>query len=377
MRHYFLGAGANIKHTLKYVFARGKEADAKALTDYLGQRYGGETILTKNGRSALCLILKTYFEPGDRVIINGFTCYAVVEACKGANVVPIYADISAENLNFTVETLENAWNRFSTQDKPKGIIIQNTLGNPVDIVEIEKFANEHNLFIIEDLAHSAGVRYPDGREAGTVGIATALSFGKEKSVDTILGGAAILRELNFKFSGRRTILPALKAKTSDNLRARFYPLIGKIYRGLSYVRLNGAFMRMMLALHWVERSADNRLDLTRKIANFEAKLALGQLLKLENAKPLRKFYLLSNRDMILADLRRAGYYFDGFWYERPVSPDRYYASVKFPESECPTAVAVSQRILNLPTYYTDNELAQAERIIREKGAVWNPEGKNE
>ena len=127
----------------------------------------------------------------------------------------------------------------------------------------------------------------------------------------------------------------------------------------------------------MERSADNRLDLTRKIANFEAKLALGQLLKLENAKPLRKFYLLSNRDMILADLRRAGYYFDGFWYERPVSPDRYYASVKFPESECPTAVAVSQRILNLPTYYTDNELAQAERIIREKGAVWNPEGKNE
>ena len=385
MRHYFLGAAANYKKIWRHVFARGGARDCQKLEDFLSEKYDGEAILMKNGRSALATALKVYFNPGDWVIVNGFTCYAVVEAVKAAKLVPVYADIE-KDLNFSVKTLEKCLERASGE-KIRGVIVQNTLGNPVNITAVERFAKRNHLLLIEDLAHSTGVRYPDGREAGKVGIATALSFGKEKSIDTISGGAVILRDFNvingarFKIpkNARKTwvaeLRPRKRAKTRDSLRARFYPLFGAIYRGLSYVNLESVFMGLLLKMHWVERSADNKLDLRRKISDFEAKLALEQLrsLKKSGEGVLREFYLLDNRDEVLQKLKEAGYFFGGFWYEKPVSPERYYKKVRFPEKDCPVATIISSKIINFPTYYPKKDLAKAREIVKKYGKLWEGE----
>ena len=354
-------AGYTRRQRLKHTFTIGRERDRGALQRFLTQKYGGQAILTKNGRSALALALKAYFKPGDAVIVNGFTCYAVYEAVKAAKLVPVWADINEEDLNFDTKTLEMVISK--THTPIKGIIIQNSLGNPVDIVAVEKFAKKHDLTIIEDLAHCAGVKYADGRETGTVGAATALSFGKDKSIDTISGGAVILRHPCKTPIEAPTKLP----KISDILRARFYPLIGAISRGLSYIHLGGIFMRGMVKIHWVEKSADNKLDLKRKIAKFEAKLALKQLksLKKSGERPIREFVLVENREKLIKELADAGYYFSGFWYERPVSPERYYKKVHFPEAECPVAVEAAQKIINLPTYYSKKDLELARKLVKE------------
>ena len=361
-KHYFLGMAANYtrKQRLVHTFAVGREYDRGALQRYLTQKYGGDTILTKNGRSALALALKAYFDPGDKVLVNGFTCYAVYEAVKAAGLVPVWADISRENLNFTVSTLEKA-SKAEPAGTIKGIIVQNSLGNPVDIVAIEKFAKKRNLTLIEDLAHCAGLKYSDGREAGTVGAATALSFGKDKSIDTISGGAVILR-----YPCKHTIqAPSKLPHVSDTLRARFYPVIGALARTLTYVHLGGALMRGMVKMHFVQKSADNKLDTERKIAKFQAKLALRQLkaLKKSGEGPIREYILVNNRNKVLQELTQNGYYLSGFWYERPVSPERYYRKVHFPETECPVAVEVAEKIINLPTYYSSNALKPAREII--------------
>lgn len=387
-KHYFLGFAANYKGRLwTHTFTVGRERDRGALQRFLTQKYGGRAILTKNGRSALALALKAYFEPGDAVIVNGFTCYAVYEAVKAAGLVPVWADISSEDLNYNIESLTAALRAgpavaasptvldsrlraagdppatSPARVKPVGIIIQNSLGNPVDIAAIEKFAKQHNLTIIEDLAHCAGIKYADGREAGTVGAAAALSFGKDKSIDTISGGAVVLRVPYKAVIEAPSKLP----KISDTLRARFYPLFGAISRGLSYIKLGGAFMRCLVKIHWVEKSADNKLDLECKIAKFEAKLALKQLknLKKTGEKPLREFYLVRDRVEVLKKLQEKGYYFGGFWYEKPVSPERYYRKVHFPEDKCPVATEVAAKIINFPTYYSKKDLEPARKIIEE------------
>ena len=361
MKHYFLGLAANYsrKERLAHTFAVGRKKDCQELSEFLRQKYEGEAILTKNGRSALALALKAYFEPGDAVIVNGFTCYAVYEAIKAAHLTPVWADISSEDLNYNATTL----GRLEISKNVKGIIIQNSLGNPVNIATVEKFAKKHNLTIIEDLAHSAGVKYSDGREAGTVGAAVALSFGKDKSIDTISGGAAVLRR-----PYKNTIkAPSKLPKISDTLRARFYPMLGAMSRGLSYIHLGGVFMRGLVKIHWVEKSADNKLDLTCKIAKFEAKLALKQLRDLQKSgeKPIREFYLVHNRDEVLKKLQKNGYYFGGFWYEKPVSPKRYYKKVHFPEEKCPVAVEVAEKIINFPTFYSKKDLKKAYEIVTE------------
>ncbi len=358
-KHYFLGMAAGftrderITHSSKI----GHKEDLKDLERYLVRRYEGErSILAKNGRSALALVLKAYFDKGDKILVNGFTCYAVYEAIKAADLVPVFVDISLKDLNFSEEALSAV-----NDDKVKGIIIQNTLGNPVDITKIESFAKERGLVIIEDLAHCAGIRYADGREAGTVGAATVLSFGKDKSIDTISGGAAVLRH-PYK---NPIEAPKLRPKLSDHLRARLYPTFGAMCRTLSYIHLGGALMRLLVKIHWVERSADNKLDLSRRLSKFEAKLALIQIkgLRRIGEKPLRNFYYVENRKEVLEELAKAGYYFAGFWYEKPVSPERYYDKVHFPENDCKNAVYASEHIVNVPNYYKKKELAPALKII--------------
>lgn len=381
MKHYFLGTAANYnrKERLAHTFAIGREKDRRNLSEFLSQKYEGEATLTKNGRSALALALKAYFEPGEAVIVNGFTCYAVYEAVKAAGLTPIWVDISREDLNYNESTLcelemihsghtqghsaELTVPNGSFSSSIRGIIIQNSLGNPIDITAVEKFAKKHGLTIIEDLAHCVGVKYPDGREAGTVGAAAVLSFGKDKSVDTISGGAVILRQPCKNIIKAPSKLP----KISDNLRARFYPMLGAISRRLSYIHLGGVFMRGLIKIRWVEKSADNRLDVTRKIAKFEAKLALKQLKasKRSRGKPIREFYLVRDRGEILKKLQKNGYYFGGFWYERPVSPERYYKKVHFPEKDCPVAVEVAEKIINFPTFYDKKDLKTAREIVAE------------
>ena len=390
MKRLFLGMADSYtwKDIWRHTFAVGRQQDHFDLIDYLDKRYGGEeVILCKNGRSALCLALKAYFEPGDKVIVNGFTCYAVYEAIKSAELEPVFVDISKENLNFDIDTLEELrTNRFrviddekeiakkSSDDEKKqskqkddwslvrGIIVQNSLGNPVDIEAIEKFAKKHDLKIIEDLAHCAGVQYSNGQECGTVGIASAFSFGKDKSIDTVSGGAVVLREPSI----HRVNSPSLAPKISDHLRARFYPLFGGMCRGLMKIRLGGVLMRSLIKIHWVERSADNSLDLKRKPSNFEAKLALKQLKKLKQSgePPLREFRLVKKRDKVLKELEKTGFYFSGFWYEKPVSPERYYKKVRFPEKDCPNSVYVAKHIINLPSHRNKRELLPAYNIIK-------------
>lgn len=366
MAKYYLGLNAHGPKIREMLFSHGNSQDMRELNEFLARKYQGAPILCKNGRSALAIALKAYFDPGDKILVNGFTCYAVYEAIKAAEMTPVFVDINPKDLNFSTQILNDLWDKMEkskhSTKQIKGIIIQNTLGNPVDIKGISDFAEEHGLVMIEDLAHSAGVKYDMKTEAGTVGAATVLSFGKDKSINTISGGAVVLRVPQKHGIEAPTKIPHL----SDVLRDRFYPLFCGISRGLNYIHLGGILMHFFIAIHWVEKSADNRLSLNRRAPKFEAKLALEQLKKLHHRgePPLREFCLVKNRSEVLEKLKNSGYFFDAFWYEKPVSPVRYYKQVDFPEKDCPNAVKVAETIINLPTYYSANELKKAREIIK-------------
>ena len=196
MKHYFLGtaAGYDLKKRLKMRFTRGDFNDYLSLQEYIKKRYSAPSVaVVRNGRSALAAGLKYAYADKDgkcegEIIVNGFTCYAVYQGVKASGMTPVFADIDKKTLNFTTETLEKVVTKNT-----RAVIVQNTLGNMVDIKKIESFCKKHGLDLIEDLAHCAGRFYDDGREAGTVGKITILSFGKEKSIDVINGGAVALR----------------------------------------------------------------------------------------------------------------------------------------------------------------------------------------
>lgn len=364
----FLGLASNYRggDILRHTFAWGTRQDSEKLRQHLATRYEVDkkhVALYHNGRSALSVAIKYTVPEHSEVLVVGFTCYAVTEAVKAAKCTPVFADIDPDTLHYDLKNLKETLKRHP---KTKAIIIQNTLGIPVEIDKIEKACKKLNLQIIEDLAHCAGVKYPDGREAGTVGNAVALSFGKGKSIDTISGGAVILRNKNLPYQ------PGKKPKLSDRLRDRWYPVFGVCTRALYHVKIGKYLMSALVKIHWVKPSADAILSQNTRLTHWQARLALRQFQKLPRggAKPLRDFYLVKDRAYLYQKLEKRGYYFRESWYDVPISPARYYEAQHFPEEECPVATQVASEIINLPTWYPKHKLRPAVTIIKEHQEIY-------
>lgn len=357
---YFLGQAGNYraKDIWRHTFAVGTKRNLDQLRTHLAQRYqvGEERIaFFHTGRTALATAIKATVPKNSKIAITSLTCYAVVEAVKAANCVPIFVDVNPKTLHFSASELKTALKKYPDI---KAIIVQNNLGIPVDITAIKRVAAGR--VIIEDLAHCAGVTYPSGQEVGTVGDATILSFGKGKSIDTISGGAVILRNPELPNPKQ----PLQRPRLCDRLQDRFYPLIGAMIRGFYHLKLGRIFTSLMLKLHFIQRSADAPLDFSRRITYWQAKLALKQLVNLpKNRPPIREFYLVKHRERLLKELEYKGFIMYDTWYDCPVAPERYYKKVNFPEDECPVAVELSKQIVNLPTHYGKEAMNPARKII--------------
>ncbi len=357
----FLGQASNYSFTgtLRHLFAWGKKDDSVKLKEAFAKRYHAPVSnirLYHTGRSALCAAIQATVPTGSKVILPGLTCIAVVRAIKAAGCTPVFADIDPKTLQYDFKHLD----KIAKVCYNGGIIVQNTLGLPLDISKLESIAEKNHLVIIEDLAHSAGRFYPDGREIGTVGQAAALSFGKGKAIDTISGGAAIWRSEPLQEIPE----PTQKPNLASRLRDRWYPVFGGLARGLWRIGLGRIFIGGLVKLHFVERSADAKLNLTTRLTHWQAKLALHELNHLPNT-PLREHYLVKRRSALLDQLEKNGYYLREIWYDTPVSPARYADEVTFPAEDCPATVRVAEEIINLPTWYPEQKLEKARTLIAE------------
>ena len=401
----FLGQASNYRgrRIWRHLFAHGSAADSRRLRQTLARRYGATTLadvqLYHTGRSALAAAIQSLVPAGSPVIVPGLTCIAVIRAIKAAGCTPVYVDIDPATLQYDLGALARTLKQLSASGKtPKldksdkvcytGIVMaQNTLGRSLVMGKIQPLADAAHFAIVEDLAHSAGRFYPDGREIGTVGAAAVFSFGKGKSIDTIEGGAAILRRTAFpvaqphvtsksatpqSFAANSTpaeplqplAQPTTQPRRSDQLRDRWYPVFGWLARGFYHLGLGRFFLGALHRLHWLARSADAVLDPDQALPDWQAKLALAQLSALP-ATPLREHYFVQDRPAVLQSLARAGYQLAEIWYDTPVSPARYAAEAAFPTKSCPQTAWVAAHIVNLPTWYPEDKLVSARALIQQ------------
>jgi len=141
------------------------------------------------GRVALYVILRCLgLQPGDEVIIPGFTCVVVANAIIYLGARPVYADIESFSYNISVRTVEPL-----ITSRTRAIIAQNTFGLSPDLDSLLSLAEKRGLYLIEDCAHGLGGSYKD-RPAGTVAHASFFSTQWSKPLTTGLGGIAYIRD---------------------------------------------------------------------------------------------------------------------------------------------------------------------------------------
>lgn len=145
-------------------------------------------VATSSGRSALYSLLKAAnIGSGDEVIVQAFTCIAVPEPVFWVGARPVYADIDVNTYNATAQEIEK-----HISNKTKAVIVQHTFGIPANLEAIKQVTDKHNMLLIEDCAHAFGATY-HGRPVGTVGDAAIVSFGRDKTISSVFGGAVVSR----------------------------------------------------------------------------------------------------------------------------------------------------------------------------------------
>ena len=139
------------------------------------------------GRVALSAIIDALeLEPGDQVIVPGYTCVVVANAFAYAGVDAVWADIELDTYGLDASRLE-----AHITSRTRAVLLHHLYGLVCrDYAEIVAIARRRGLLVIEDCAHSAGAEYKD-RKVGNLGDAAFYSSEQSKVFNTIQGGLAV------------------------------------------------------------------------------------------------------------------------------------------------------------------------------------------
>jgi len=357
-----------------------------------------EVFLFNSGRSALYFLLKNLdLKKGDEILIQAFTCTAVVAPIISAGLKPVYVDCD-DNFNLDVKDLKK-----KITPRARAVILQHTFGIPANIEEIKKIARENNLYLIEDLAHSLGGTFKN-QKLGTFGDFSILSFSRDKIISCVYGGALLV---NIK---DELLLERLKKAYSEidypNYFWIFQQLLHPIVLSffvIPFYGIGGKYFLVLLQKMRLLSKAVNKIEKTggilpknflKKLPNALAILLLKQFEKLERFNEHRrktakifKEKLEGTSYQILDDWFKTGAVFLrlpvlhplaykivkaswkknillGDWYQKVVAPnDVNLEKVFYTQGSCPNAERLVKMVLNLPTHIKIRE-KEIEKILK-------------
>lgn len=349
---------------------------------YFNVRYA---ISFNSGRSALMAILASLgLERGDEVLIQAFTCNALVNPILWTGLKPIFVDCDKKTLNIDPKDLTR-----KISQKSRVLIVQHTFGLPADLDTILEICKSKKLILIEDCAHSLGATFR-GKKIGTFGKAAFFSFGRDKIISSIFGGLAIT---NDKELGKAIYQFWQKCK-KPSLFWIFQQLLSQVLVGglvkplYDFFEIGKIFLFLLQkskivskAVTKKEKEGKNPDIFPRKMPKALAALAEKQFKKLEKLnchreriaqiykKELKELASFFSKDIqgriwmryplvfdkeaqsILNYLERKKIFLDDGWRGKPiVPPDTNQKRMGYNLGSCPQAEIISKNILNLPTH---------------------------
>jgi len=337
-----------------------------------------------SGRSALYFSLKALdIKEGDEVLIQAYTCVVVTNAIRWVGAKPVYVDIR-NDFNMDVVDLEK-----KITNKSKVLIIQHTFGLSAELNELINTAKKHGLRVVEDCAHSFGLA-KDKKLTGTFGDIGMFSFGSDKILSCVRGGALITdnQELADKICKLKNDLPDPDFKvTLQHLMHGPIFFIGKKLYGLVIGKAILALAKkcnLINKIIYKEEKKGLQVDFyPAKMANSLATILLKQIedvlvvnghrqliakfynknlkndkvekvwaddkINKDNCVYLRYPILTDSPNDLLRYAKKHGIIL-GNWYDRVVAPrDIDFEKTGYVKGNCPNAEVLASRSVNLPT----------------------------
>lgn len=173
------------------------EGFEKDLESYLGENVNVAALSAGTAAIHLGLILLGV-QKDDEVICQSMTFSASANPIMYQGAIPVFVDSESETWNMCPEQLERAIkDRIANGKKPKAIIAVHLYGMPYKHDEIKSIAAKYEIPVLEDAAEALGSKYK-GRNCGTLGDISVLSFNGNKIITTSGGGAMVVKDKTLK-----------------------------------------------------------------------------------------------------------------------------------------------------------------------------------
>ncbi len=342
------------------------------------------TLLT-SGRAALYRLLTALnISSGDEVILQAFTCSAVPAAIQWTGATPIYADITPGTYNAGPADIAK-----KITSHTRAIIAQHTFGIPATITTLQTIAKQHKLLLIEDCAHALGSQ-SDNKLLGTFGDAAFFSFGRDKMLSSVFGGAIISqnKDLIKKITTQTNHLPRAPRFWIAQQLVHPFALAGLLPHYFSHAlgQMGLVALQRVRAISKVltpsEKKGEQPPHLHYRYPSALAELLTHQLEKLPrfterrreiatryqqalagnsrltlptvppNSQPAWLRYPILVADPVkLRQQAKQKHMLLGDWYDKPIAPHDVDQRVfGYIPGSCPNAEAAATRVINLPTY---------------------------
>jgi perosamine synthetase len=206
----------------QFRFAKNVKAFEDLAKAYLGIE---GTVAFDSDSSAYETALRYFGAEGKEVVVCTNSFVSVPNSVVAVGAKPVFADICAESLSMSPESLEK-----NITSKTAGVIVTHISGFPnPDLKRIQSICKDRGLFLIEDATHAIGATI-DGRKVGGFGDAAVYAFTPTKVITTGEGGMLSSNNLelcefakrfsfygsgtgktNFVNLGRHMVLPEISA----------------------------------------------------------------------------------------------------------------------------------------------------------------------
>jgi dTDP-4-amino-4,6-dideoxygalactose transaminase len=297
----------------------------------------------------------------DEVIVPSYTFVssALAYYMHGAKV--RFCDIRKDTLNIDEAALEKVITKNT-----KAIVVVHYAGVACEMDTIMAIAKKYNILVVEDNAHGLFGKYK-GKDLGTLGDFSTLSFHETKNISCGEGGALLVN--NEEFLQRAEIIIEKGTNRSQFMNGQIdkYSWVDK---GSSYVLSD-----LLAALLYGQLKNSGKIQSKRRVIweRYFTELS-GWAMRYKVALPVVPEYCDQSYHMfyLLLPSKSARDNFIGHLFHHNISAvfhylplDDSYMGLKIAltdQSQCPVSASISDRIVRLPMFY-GLEITDQTRII--------------
>lgn len=158
----------------------------KSLCEVIGRKYA---VSVANGTDALFFsLIALGIKAGDEVLVPNFSWISTASCVSMVGATPVFCDIDLDTYHMNFDSMKKMYT-----NKTKAIVYPHLFGSMSETSHLIAFCKEKNIHFVEDACQAIGTSYRNTK-AGTLGIASALSFNANKNVAGIAGGGAFLTD---------------------------------------------------------------------------------------------------------------------------------------------------------------------------------------